>query len=184
MKTTMVTLALLSPMVASANTVVGSMTKEEVSGTSTQVVTTGSTIDKAGNQVTPNIPQQDLDRLKFSDDFEYRFKQDDEIPAYAKWYVTNSKRLRVMPDGRARFVVRKGSLEENLTVLFKEHTRAIVYFSKDFPSSMRFHNTFVIEGDNSLDIANQLVDPFRATNNAHGWAHVNNVVEFSAAVSY
>lgn len=169
---------------AAAPIVKGSVTADPTKAGSNVLITNNGQASVNTPPVESEQKLQKIDRLNFSAGLEYQYKQDAELHSYLRWKKTRTTRLHVMPNGKARFRVMKGPLKDNLEALIKDHTFGDTYFPKNFPSSMRLYNDFFLEGENVLDIVNQLLDPFRITNNAHAVTHPNQIVAFTASVSY
>lgn len=176
-----VTLIFSTSTTLAANSIVGSMSKSETElGTENLLVMEADPLSENANHLRPELGSSTIERMQFTEQQEYAFKTDEKIYPYLEVKLTRTDRLRVLADGRIRFLVKRGSLQANLESLMG-HTLAKTYFPPNFPSSMRMFNDFDLTGNNILEIADQMLEPWGLTDNVFGRAHINDVVEFGLA---
>ncbi|ARP06557.1 hypothetical protein K08M3_50470 [Vibrio alginolyticus] len=95
---------------------------------------------------------------------------------YLELNITKSQRLKVLDDGTILFTVYPKTLEQNARDLLAHTKGANLWVPKNFPKALRMFNSFQLQGDDVLDILDQMIAPFYDKRNVVGDYYPNKVV--------
>lgn len=140
-----------------------------------------SSVETISDPISKADEQKDYDSLSYKMPNTALNLKRDHFYDYLNLKTTRSARLHVKPDGTIVFIVRPETLEQNVRTLLGHTKGAVLWVEPHFPKALRMFNTFEVQGNDVLEVLDQLIAPFYATRNVIGEYHPNNVVRLTIA---